>query len=79
AYAGAYEHPAYGRIEFTMVGDRLEASMGLLWSPVEVYDGDKNALRVEFAGAGRVVVFRFGDGGKAESLEHNKIIFKRVK
>lgn len=79
AYAGVYENPAIGSVEFKVVGDGLEATMGPLWSAVEVYDHTKDALRVELSGSGTVVVFEFGDGERATSLTAIGTQFTRVK
>lgn len=78
AYAGVYENPAIGSVEFKVVGDALEATMGPLWSAVEVYDHTKDALRIELAGGGSVVVFEFGDGQRAESITAMGTKFTRV-
>ena len=78
AYAGVYENPEYGRVEFRLVGDKLEATMGRLWSAVEVYDGKANALRVELTGGGSVVRFQFGEDDRAEGLQFGPATFRRV-
>lgn len=77
-YAGVYENPEYGRLEFEVVGERLEATMGPLWSAVEVYDHTKNALRIELTGGGAVAVFEFGDDDVAEALSVANIRFTRT-
>ena len=60
-----------------LVNDKLEVSMGLLWSPVEVYSAEKNKFRVELTGGGEVIGFSF-IAGQAESLTYRKLTFARV-
>lgn len=79
AYAGVYENADYGQIEFSVVeGDRLEATMGRLWSEVEVYNPERNLLRVALMGAGMVVGFDFEDGDQATALEFRGLRYDRV-
>ncbi len=79
AYAGLYENADYGQIEFSVVeGDRLEATMGRLRSDVEVYDNERNMLRVELLGGGMVVAFDFEDSDQATALEFRGLRFDRV-
>jgi CubicO group peptidase (beta-lactamase class C family) len=68
-YAGVYENPRYGRMEWRVVGGALEVRAGVAASRAEVFDADKNQLRVELAGGGEVVTFRFPTaGGPAAGL-----------
>lgn len=76
-YAGAYENPELGRMEWQVVDERLEVTMGLLWSAVEVYDGEQNQLRVELTGGGQVIEFLV-TGDRAESLTYLNREFARV-
>lgn len=79
AYAGAYENELLGRIEFRVVDGKLEARMGRLWSAVEVYDAEKNMLRVELRGGGEVVPFLFGEREEmATGLRYLRQEFGRV-
>lgn len=79
AYAGTYEHPALGRMEWRVVDEQLEVSMGVARSDVEVYAAAENELRVELTGGGEVIGFTFPDGGgPAESLEYNGFRMVRV-
>ncbi|HET6341718.1 MAG TPA: serine hydrolase [Gemmatimonadota bacterium] len=79
AYAGAYEHPALGRMEWRVVGDGLEVSMGIAESEAEVYAAAEDQLRVELTGGGEVIDFTFPEGGgAAESLEYNGFTMARV-
>ncbi len=77
AYAGAYENDLLGRMEWTVVDDKLEVTMGLLKSAVEVFNGEQNQLRVELTGRGAVVGFSF-DGDEARSLRYSGQDFRRV-
>jgi len=79
AYAGTFANPDYGAVTFTVVGDRLEATMGPLWSKVEVYDANREALRVELTGGGSVVQYAFDGQGQARSIEASGMRFTRVR
>ncbi|MBC8022747.1 MAG: hypothetical protein H7Y14_06490, partial [Burkholderiales bacterium] len=76
AYAGTYENELYGPIVFTVVNGKLEARAGQAWSPVEVYDGANNALRVELTGSGQVARFTV-EGSRAVAVEIAGTVFKR--
>jgi hypothetical protein len=79
AYAGAYEHPALGRMEWRVAGDGLLVSMGIAESEAEVYAAAEDQLRVELTGGGEVVDFTFPEGdGAAESLEYNGFTMARL-
>lgn len=79
AYAGVYENADYGEIEFSVVeGDRLETTMGRLWSDVTVFNNEGNMLRVELLGGGMVVTFDFEDGDQATALEFRGLRFDRM-
>lgn len=79
-FAGTYENPALGRMTFTVVGDRLEASMGDAQCVVEVFEAATNRLRVELLGGGSVVQFVFPDGpGPADAAVMNTAQFARVR
>jgi CubicO group peptidase (beta-lactamase class C family) len=62
AYSGIYESPGLGRMLWTIRDGRLHAAIGLARSIVEVYNGEKNQLRVELTGSGMVVSFDFPEG-----------------
>jgi CubicO group peptidase (beta-lactamase class C family) len=77
-YAGVYEHPQGGRMEWRVQNGKLAVSMGPLWSEAEVFDAAKNELRVELTpGRGVVIGFEFADG-KAVGLTHGNFKFKRA-
>ncbi|MCH8020104.1 serine hydrolase [candidate division KSB1 bacterium] len=77
AYTGVYENPELGRMTWQLVNDKLEVSMGLLWSPAEVYSAENNKFRVELTGGGEVIGFSF-IAGHVESLTYRKQRFNRV-
>ena len=52
--------------------------MGLLQSPVEVYNGDENKFRVELTGRGEVIEFII-DNNVAVSLIYSKSKFTKLK
>jgi CubicO group peptidase (beta-lactamase class C family) len=71
AYAGVYENPIIGRFVWQQQGDKLHARWGLLQSTAEVFNHEKNQLRVELEpGRGEVVEFRFTDG-RATSMVYD--------
>jgi CubicO group peptidase (beta-lactamase class C family) len=76
-YAGTYENEHYGRVVLSVVNGKLEARAGQAWSPVEVFDGAKNALRIELTGSGEVARFTI-ENGRAVSFEMGGITFRRV-
>lgn len=78
AYAGTYESPALGRIEWRLVAGGLEARIGLVESRAEVFDAAANRLRIE-VGGGVVVDFEFpDDGGPASALTITGERFVRI-
>ena len=78
AYTGTFSNEKYGDVEFALSEGKLVATMGPLLSLVEVYDGQKNALRVELTGGGRVVKFDFGDSDVAKAITMDGLAFQRV-
>ncbi len=77
AYTGIYENNKLGKMQWRVVNDKLEVSMGLLWSEVEFYDSKKNQFRVELTGSGEVVSFNIR-GNHAASLTYRDHKFMRV-
>lgn len=63
AYAGVYESPLLGRMEWRVVAGGLEVGMGVVRSRAEVYDAARNQLRIEVGGSGEVASFVFPQGG----------------
>lgn len=79
AYAGVYESREGGRMEWRVKDNKLEVSIGPLWSEAEVYDAAKNELRVELVPeSGQVVAFNFS-GNRADGLTYAAMKFKRVR
>jgi CubicO group peptidase (beta-lactamase class C family) len=76
-YAGTYENEHYGRVVLSIVNGKLEARAGQAWTPVEVFDGANNALRMELTGSGEVARFTI-ENGRAVSFEMGGITFRRV-
>lgn len=62
-YAGTYESPLLGRLEWRVVAGGLEMRLGVVRSRAEVFDAERNAVRVEVGGGGQVVTFAFAQGG----------------
>jgi hypothetical protein len=66
-------------MEWRVVDDHLEVSMGVARSEAEVYAAAEDQLRVEITGGGEVVDFTFPvGGGPAESIEYNGFTLVRV-
>jgi CubicO group peptidase (beta-lactamase class C family) len=76
-YAGTYEHPGYGRMTWKEKDGALEMTWGVLEAVAEVYNADKNQLRVELAGSGSVVEFKFEASGPATGLKIGDIDMAR--
>ena len=78
AYVGDYRNDDWGTIRLRVEGGRLEASMGVARSDVEVYDAASNKLRVELFGSGDVLAMRIPAGAKrAEGLVLEGVEFRR--
>jgi CubicO group peptidase (beta-lactamase class C family) len=78
AYAGTYSNPDWGTLELRVNGAKLEASMGVARSAVEVYDATANKLRVELFGGGDVVEAIFPDGAaRAAELRLEDVSYRR--
>jgi CubicO group peptidase (beta-lactamase class C family) len=78
AYAGRYENPLMGTLVLTLDREgKLEASAGVAWSGVEVFDGGKHQLRVELFGSGSVLTMHV-EGDRVVSATLNGHTFRRV-
>lgn len=78
-YAGTYESPVAGRMEWRVVAGGLEVRMGVVHSRAEVYDASANQLRIEIGGSGETVTFGFpASGGPAISVEMDGFSYTRV-
>ena len=76
-FAGSYRDDAFGTIAFSVSGDALRFRWGVLEGPAEVYDVDKNQLRIEVAGSGQVIGFNFDSPGPANSIDVSGTTFRR--
>lgn len=77
-YAGRYTNDLMGTIELRTSGGALDALFGAARSRVEVYDTEKNQLRVQLLGRGSVLTVRFaGEQGPAEGIEFLDATFAR--
>lgn len=79
AYSGSFTNPLLGTMTWKVSGGRLNVSMGMARSNVEIYDAAKNELRVELTGNGQVVRFRFPKGSdRALEAEYSGYHFERT-
>jgi CubicO group peptidase (beta-lactamase class C family) len=76
-FAGAYVSDAMGTIAFAVSDGRLAYRWGVLDGPSEVFDAEKDQLRIEVAGSGTIVGFRFDGPGAAKSIDINGVTFVR--
>jgi hypothetical protein len=76
-YAGVYEEPAFGKVEFTVLGGGLAFRWGALYGPAEIFDAAQDQMRIELAGPGTVVTFGFGTSGPATSIQLQGTTFTR--
>jgi CubicO group peptidase (beta-lactamase class C family) len=65
SYAGVYEHPVLGRMEWREMAAGLEMRVGIVHSRAEVYDAEADELRVELGGSGTVASFDVPAGDSA--------------
>ena len=77
-FAGSYSNEAFGTVVFSVAGGALRFRWGVLEGPAEVYDADRDELRIEIAGSGTTVAFRFDGAGGARSIVVNGVTFTRV-
>jgi len=79
AFAGAYENPKLGRMEWRVSDEGLEVQVGVARSRAEIFDPAEDKLRIEITGGGEVVDFEFtADAGAASSVEYRGERFVRV-
>jgi CubicO group peptidase (beta-lactamase class C family) len=79
AYAGRYENPLMGTLALTVNPEgKLEATAGVAWSAVEVFDGTKHQLRVELFGSGSVLTMNV-EGDRVVSATLNGQTFRRIR
>lgn len=78
-YAGVYESPMLGRMEWREVAGGLEVRLGVIHSRAEVFDAGAEQLRIEVGGSGVVVTFEGPEaGGPATSVSLAGTTFERV-
>jgi CubicO group peptidase (beta-lactamase class C family) len=76
-FTGSYFNEAFGTLAFVVKGGALWYRWGVLEGPTEVFDSEKNQLRIEIAGSGNVVLFRFEGPGAAKSIDLTGTTFLR--
>lgn len=76
-FAGSYTNEAFGTISFVVDGEALRFQWGVLEGPVEVYNAERDVLRIEVAGNGSTVSFRFEGAGAAGEIELMGVSFRR--
>jgi len=78
AYAGVYENQKLGNMEWRVLDGGLEVKMGVMHSRAEIYNAEKNQLRIELRGGGEVMTFQFAQEPKqATSLLYLGETFER--
>ena len=77
-FAGAYANEAFGTITFVPDGEALRFRWGVLAGPVEVMNAERDMLRIEVAGGGTPVTFRFEGAGPAREIELTGASFRRT-
>ncbi len=68
-FAGTYVNDAMGAMTVSEVNGGLRFKWGLLEGPTEVFDASQNQLRIEIAGSGSMLAFRFDGPGPARSIQ----------
>jgi CubicO group peptidase (beta-lactamase class C family) len=77
AYAGTYESEQGGVMKWSVREGRLWVEIGVLKSIAEVYDNQKDLLRVELVpGTGKVVQFNF-ENGRATGIIFDRMEYAR--
>lgn len=76
-FAGSYFNDAFGTLVFMVEDGALRYRWGVLGGPTEVFDAEKDQLRIEVAGSGNIVTFRLDAPGAAQSIDFNRITFSR--
>lgn len=77
AYAGSYVSDVVGTITVRETGDGLDVAAGLVHAPAEVFDAERQALRVELTGGGTVIQFIVEDG-EVTGLRYQGFEFERT-
>jgi CubicO group peptidase (beta-lactamase class C family) len=76
-FAGSYHDEAFGTLTVTVRDGRLRFRWGVLEGPAEVFDAEKNQLRIEIAGSGQTLSFNFEGTGRATSVAASGASFRR--
>ena len=76
-FTGSYTNEAFGPISFIAEGGGLRFHWGVLDGPVEVLNAERDMLRIEVAGSGTPVTFRFEGSGAARSIDLSGVTFVR--
>jgi CubicO group peptidase (beta-lactamase class C family) len=76
-FAGSYVNQAFGTVSFIADGERLRFRWGVLEGPVEVMNAERDMLRIEIAGSGTPVTFKFEGTGSAKSIDLAGAAFQR--
>ncbi|MFC2082213.1 hypothetical protein ACFLQT_00630 [Bacteroidota bacterium] len=76
-YTGKFENEDMGIMEWELIDGKLQVKMGLLLSPVEVYNGEQNKFRVELTGRGEVIKFTI-EGDRAVLLYYANRKFTKI-
>ena len=76
-FAGTFTSSLLGRFTALASNEGLRFRWGVLKSLLEVFDAPTDRLRLEIAGAGRVVGFQSGKADYARSLVIDGITFTR--
>jgi len=76
-FAGSYFNEAFGTLAFVVKDRALQYEWGVLEGPTEVFDAEKDQLRIEIAGSGNIVSFRFDGPGASKSIDLSGTTFVR--
>jgi CubicO group peptidase (beta-lactamase class C family) len=76
-FAGSYANEAFGTVTFITQGDSLRFRWGVLEGPVEVMNAERDMLRIEVAGGGTPVTFKFEATGPAREIDLAGARFQR--
>jgi len=76
AYTGSFTNAIWGTIRVSLRGDTLECRMGVAQADAEVFDAERNQLRVELLGSADIVT-AVVDSGRVMALEISGVRFSR--
>ncbi|MEM7053162.1 MAG: serine hydrolase domain-containing protein, partial [Pseudomonadota bacterium] len=78
AYSGSFHNDAMGTMHWQAIAGGLEVSMGIAHARAEIFDANKNLLRITLSGGGTVAGFEFNDAGNATRVRWNGFDFLPV-